>query len=74
MAEADEQGGDIGAVFEETKGHDGVDCQLPFIEEEEEDCQEAEDYEADHCGGGPGVGDTAVFEPEEEHDCAADNG
>ena len=73
VAEADEKGGDVGAVFEEAEGHDRVDGEFPFVEEEEDYHDDAEDEEAEDCGGGPGVGDPAVFEAEEEHDCAADD-
>ena len=44
VAEADEEGGDVGAVFEEAEGHDRVDRELPLIEKEEKDGDEAENY------------------------------
>lgn len=55
MAEADKEGSDVGAVFEEAEGHDGVDCELPFIKEEKKDCDEAEYYKTEDCCGSPGI-------------------
>ena len=73
VAEADEQGGDVGAVFEEAQRHDGVDCKLPLVKKKEKDCDEAEYYKTKNCCGSPGVGYAAVFEAKEEHDCTANN-
>lgn len=69
--EADEQGGDVGAVREDTQRHHRVGGEFPFVEEEEGDRYEAEDNEAHDCGRGPRVADAAVFEAEEEHYGAA---
>lgn len=73
MAEADEERGDVGAVFEESQWHDGVDGKFPFVKEEEDDDDEAEDDEAEDGGRGPGVGNAAVFEAEKKHDGATDD-
>ena len=43
VGEADEEGGDVGPVFEETERHYGVDCEFPFVEEKETDGDETED-------------------------------
>ena len=74
MDEADGEGGDVGAAGEEAEGHDGVFGEFPFVEEEENNCEEAEDYEAEDGGGGPRVGDATVLKAEEEHDGTAGDG
>lgn len=74
VAEADEEGSDVGAVFEETEGHDGVGRELPLVEEEEKYCDEAKDYQTEDCCRSPGVRHAAVFEAEEKHDCTANDG
>lgn len=71
--EADGQGGHVRAALEEAKRHDRICCEFPLIDEEEPDSHEAEDYEADDRGGGPGVLYTTVLEPEEEHYSTAGN-
>ena len=71
VGEADDEGGDVGAPFEEPERHDGVFGEFPFVEDEEGPDDDAEDEEADDGGGGPGEGYAAEFEAEQEHDCAA---
>lgn len=68
MAEADEEGGDVGAILEEAEGHNGVDGEFPLVEKEEGDDDKAKDDEAEDGGRRPGVGDPAIFKAEEEHD------
>ena len=62
VTETDEEGGDVGAVFEEAQWHDRVQRELPFVDEEEDDGDETEAYQADHGRGRPGVADAAVLE------------
>jgi len=75
--EAVEEGGGEGgaraAVVEEVEGHDRVFGEFPFVDEEEDDGQDAKDDETEWVGGGPGVGDSAGFETKEEHNDAADD-
>ncbi len=73
MTGADEQSGDIGAAFEKTEGHNGVRGELPFVEEEDADCENAEDQETDDGGRFPRVADAAVFEAQEEHDSSTND-
>lgn len=74
VAEADEEGGDVGESLEEAKRHDGVLGEFPFVQEEEAPDDDAEDDEADDGGGVPGVLHAAEFETQEEHDGSADDG
>lgn len=37
VAEVAKECGDVGALFEEAEGHDGVAGELPFVDEEEKD-------------------------------------
>lgn len=74
VTKADAKSRNVGTVFEKAKGHDGVKCKFPFVEEKQDDCQKAEDDETNDCGTGPRVGDTAIFEAKEEHDGATNNG
>lgn len=62
VAKANDECGDIGAVFEEPKRHDGVDGEFPLIEEEEDDGEEAKDDEAKDDGASPRVRDPTVLE------------
>lgn len=61
MTEADHQSGDVGAVFEQTEGHNGIGGKFPLIKEKEDDSDNAEDDEAEDGGTGPGVRDAAVL-------------
>lgn len=54
---------------EETEGHEGVASYSPFNEDKEDCCYQPENDKTDDDGRGPGVGDAAEFEAEEEHDC-----
>lgn len=74
MTEADDEGGDVGAPFEEAERHDGVLGDFPFVQDEEAPDDGAEDEEADYRCGGPGEGIAAELEAEQEHYGAAGNG
>ena len=50
MDEADGEGGDAGALFEEGERHHGEAGEFPFVDEEDGDEEEAEDYETEDCG------------------------
>ncbi len=74
VAEADDEGGDVGESCEKAERHDRVAGDFPLVQEEEAPDHDAEDDEAHDGGGVPGVLHAAEFEPDEEHDGAADDG
>lgn len=69
MTEADQQCADIGAVLEDAQRYDGVFREFPFVYEENSNRDEPKHDKADDRGGIPRVGNSAIFEAEEEHDC-----
>jgi len=71
MTETNAQSGDIGVVLEYPHRHHGVSGDFPFVEHEETGDEDAEDDEADYFCRAPGVGHTAEFESEEEHQSSA---
>ncbi len=74
VAEADDEGGDVGEPREEAERHDRVSGDFPLVEEEEAPDHDAEDDKAHDGGRVPGVLHAAEFETDEEHDGAADDG
>lgn len=74
MAEADRERGQVGPVFEKSKGHNGVDGEFPLVDEEQANSDEAKDNEAEYGRAGPRVGDTAVLQPQKKHYRAANDG
>jgi hypothetical protein len=74
MAEADTKRSEIVAILKDPHRHHGIAGKFPFVKNEEQSDDDAEDDQADYFCGSPGVGDTAKFETEEEHEGSADDG
>ena len=64
VAEADDEGSEVGAAFEDAKGDYRVDGEFVFDEEEDADYDQAEDDEANYGCGGPWEGESAEGETE----------
>ncbi len=73
VGEADGEGADVRADFEESQRHDWVAGKFPFVDHEETADQDTEDNETYDGSRIPRVGDTTKFETKEKHKCPADD-